>query len=93
LANIEPKKAGSQGGHRACGNQKSAEQVGSSLPIFAQPKILEPLQADPSHQGDQQQEGRNQDGSIEETLKVGICQEPQVSEMGGILAGPKKPRG
>jgi hypothetical protein len=64
-----------------------------SPPIFVQSKILEPLPADPSHQGDQQQEGRNQDGTIEETLKVGIGQEFQISEMGGVLASPKKPRG
>ena len=40
---LSPEKTGSQSGHGACGNQKSAEQMRYSPRIFAQAKILESL--------------------------------------------------
>ena len=64
-----------------------------SLRVFAQPKILESVQSDPSQERDQQQKRGEQNGSIKETLKVRVGEKSEILEMGSRMAGPKKPRG
>jgi hypothetical protein len=61
--------------------------------VLAQTKILESIQSDPPQERNHKQKRGEQNGSVKETLKIRIGEKSEESEMGGKLAGPKKPRG
>jgi hypothetical protein len=61
--------------------------------VLAQTKILESVQSDPPQQRNQKQKRGEQNGSVEETLKIRIGEKLEEPKMGGELAGPKKPGG
>ena len=61
--------------------------------VLAQTEILESVQSDPPHQRKQEQKRGEQNGPVEETLKIRVCEKLEGPKMGGELAGPKKPGG